>query len=438
MTIVVAGAGPAGVATAKALADLGHAVTLLAVERRQPAVEGLSFRVLEGLRVAGLGAVLETLGRPIPRRVRWNGEDQAIGEEWVVERGEFDAALLDAVRPFVEIRAAALDAVEPSPGGVAWSARLAGSGRIRQEARFLVDARGRGTPGGLPRAVGPRTVALCRRHSLPRPLGPGTWVESGPSGWAWLAARGGEEAYLQVTVDGRAGALPGRAGLAAHLDEMLGEFPGMTELLGGTVNFGPVVARLAGAAIAVEPVGEAWLRVGDAALALDPLSGHGVFEAIGGAFAAAAVVNTILGRPADAALARRFYRDRVHATFRARALAGQLHYRREARWPDSRFWAERQAWPGPELEAPGKASTVETRAVIDQGWIREARVIVTPDQPRGVWRLDGVPVVRLLELTAAGRSAEEGAETLGCSVASVRSALSWLDRTGLLHAGLSP
>src|SRR5579859_3577884 len=166
MTIVVAGAGPAGVLTAKCLADLGHHVTLLAPRRRQPAIEGLSFRVLECLRVAGLDAALEGLGPPVSRRVRWNGDDQTIGEEWLVERADFDEALLRAIRPFAEVRPATLTGIEPSLGGVAWSARLPDGGRLHEEAGFLVDARGRGTPGGLPRTAGPRTVALCRRHVL--------------------------------------------------------------------------------------------------------------------------------------------------------------------------------------------------------------------------------------------------------------------------------
>ena len=54
MRIVVAGAGPAGVAIAVQLAGLGHDVTVLAPPGRRHAVEGVSFRVLDGLRVAGL------------------------------------------------------------------------------------------------------------------------------------------------------------------------------------------------------------------------------------------------------------------------------------------------------------------------------------------------------------------------------------------------
>lgn len=53
------------------------------------------------------------------------------------------------------------------------------------------------------------------------------------------------------------------------------------------------------------------LAVGDAALALDPLSSQGVAAALRGAAQAAAVVHTRLRAPEHAALANAFYRDRL-------------------------------------------------------------------------------------------------------------------------------
>ncbi|WP_286775909.1 FAD-dependent oxidoreductase, partial [Pseudomonas sp. UBA800] len=53
--ILVLGAGPAGAATAIGLRRLGYPVTVVSDWRRFAAVEGVSQRVLEGLRHAGLG-----------------------------------------------------------------------------------------------------------------------------------------------------------------------------------------------------------------------------------------------------------------------------------------------------------------------------------------------------------------------------------------------
>jgi hypothetical protein len=74
--------------------------------------------------------------------------------------------------------------------------------------------------------------------------------------------------------------------------------------------------------------GPGWIAVGDAAMALDPLSSSGVQKAIRTALAAAIVINTRLRRPQAAALADRFYADDVRD-------GAEQHQR----WTDSFFAA---------------------------------------------------------------------------------------------------
>ena len=90
----------------------------------------------------------------------------------------------------------------------------------------------------------------------------------------------------------------------------------------------PVSVRHAGTSRAQVLVEPACIRIGDAALALDPLSGHGVFEALASATAAVPVVTTLLRRPADAALARAFYEERVERGFLRFARTARDFYRR--------------------------------------------------------------------------------------------------------------
>lgn len=68
-----------------------------------------------------------------------------------------------------------------------------------------------------------------------------------------------------------------------------------------------------------EVAGINWLRVGDAAMAVDLLSGNGIFQSLSSALQAPAVINTLLQRPERAELARRFQQQR----------AGLLCYRAE-------------------------------------------------------------------------------------------------------------
>ncbi len=47
------------------------------------------------------------------------------------------------------------------------------------------------------------------------------------------------------------------------------------------------------------------------------------------------------------------------------------------------------------------APRIERRPVVDHGFVAEQEVIVTPDHPRGVWVVDGVPLVPLYRALSA-------------------------------------
>ena len=427
MRIIVAGAGPAGIVTAGELAKLGHQVTLLAAPRSNDSLEGFSFRVVEGLRAAGLGDVLAGLAAPVPRHSTWNGHEQSAGTEQLIERTSFDTALLAAARKFADIHPARL--LQAVRDGDRIAARIVGAdgAPATLNADFLIDARGRGTPGGGARRSGPATVALCRRYDIGNALSPSTWLETSPRGWAWLAVPENGRAYLQITVAGKPDALSGRRQLDGVFETLKAEFPALAAQLAKAVPTAPVFARLCTAGACEDAARERVLRVGDAALALDPLSGHGVFEAVAGAFAAAATVNTLLCRPQDRALALRFYNERVLSTFETRVRSGRAYYRQEERWPEAPFWSARRAWP-PDEAANVLSPTIERRPVIDRGWITEAEVIVTPEEPRGVWLRDGVPVVALWRLLESGAidGPEAAAQALGVPVPAAARALAWL------------
>jgi hypothetical protein len=180
------------------------------------------------------------------------------------------------------------------------------------------------------------------------------------------------------------------------------------------------------------------LRVGDAAFAPDPLSGQGVFEAIATGLAAAPVVNTIVRRPADAALAAEFHRRRIEDAFWRLARAGRDVYRAERRWTHSPFWSARRAWPDDESARGTSApATIAPVPVSEDGFIVRREAIVTPDHPRGVWRLDGVELVPLLRFRSEHASLSDERIADGWraggsfDVAAVQRALGWLRQRGL-------
>jgi menaquinone-9 beta-reductase len=428
--ITVAGGGPAGSVAGIELVALGHRVRLITRPRR-PGIEGLSERVLRALEASGCRRALAAIGPAVRREASWNGATTAANQEWVVARERLDPALLeDAAAAGVEIVAGRITRIERI--GDRWQAQT-GDGQ-RWSAGYLVEARGRHAPGR--RMRGPATTALGRLFEGV-PTRARTAVAGFRQGWAWYASTGDGAAALQIMLSS-AQPLPKRSGLPALFAALLGEIDPARDWLGAGRPVGEILARHADASRAKAPIEDGLIRVGDAALAMDPLSGHGVFEAIASAKAAAPVVNTILRRPDDAALAQAFYEERVRLSFERFARIGRDFYARERRWPDAAFWRERRAWPDdrPAHGAPSAAPPrIEERPVIADEFVVARNVVVTADQPRGVWQVDGVPVVELLDWRRSHDGADlPGAASarFGCTPGQVVTALEWLRYRGLI------
>ena len=149
-------------------------------------------------------------------------------------------------------------------------------------------------------------------------------------------------------------------------------------------------------------------------------------------------------RPADAALARRFYLERTRHAFQRYCRVGREFYALEQRWPERPFWRRRSAWPDlepshrPAFETKAR---IEARPAVEDGFVVSRRVVVTADQPRGIWRVDGVAVAELIDLLRAeeGRSLAETepalARALDASPAALATALDWLRARRLLAPG---
>lgn len=421
--ILVLGGGPAGLVSALSLARKGWRVALVARPRRS-AVEGFSAQAVSALRVAGCDHALAALGPEAPRTVCWNGETRAIHAEALVERGRLDVALArDARAAGIEVLPARLVSLGRIPGG--WTAKFDGPDRHSRilSARLLIEARGLAAPSGDEEWSGPDTLALIGRWRL-KPAAPFTSVASFRSGWAWCADAGNGACSLSLFVSAKRPNLPRRARLAAFYQELLRNIPESRPWLAGAADLVSITARKATARLIRPVVGPDFLRLGDAAFTIDPLSGHGTFEAVRAALTTPALVNTLLERPRDSALAQDFHRKRVEESFVRHARVGRDFYRMEQRWNTEPFWAERQAWPDdqPAHASPFSApSSIAVRPVIDDNWIVPRDVVLTPDHPMGVWRIGEVPVAPLLR----------GAPTL--SVPGMEAALAWLRWRGLLR-----
>lgn len=443
--IVVLGAGPAGAAVALGLRRLGHEVTVVGAPRGFDAIEGVSERVVAGLRGAGLEAVLAAIAEPSPRRATWAGATTALNAERLVDRAAFDRLLWQALQDHgVECIAARVMRWTPGQhgdGGHELQIQRPDEKQAQTwRARFVVEARGRlapHPPAGVAR--GPETVALLWRGQGEAGGEAGSAVESLRGGWTWCARLPGGAVALQLTVDPSAEALPPRSRLGAYIRARLSTVRAALPFLAVPATELHAFARTSGALCAPEVAGEDWLRVGDAAMAADPLSGNGIFQSLSSALQAPMVVHTLLRHQADAAHARRFHRERVHGLFQRFARIGRDFYAQETRWAGEPFWARRRAWPD-ALPSHGAVADgiphIDTRPVVDRDRIRLAEVVVTAEQPLGIWHVDGMALAPLWRAARAapGAEAQALAPLVGGSPERAAAVAHWMRQQGLLSA----
>lgn len=401
--IVVTGAGPAGVVTALGLHRLGYEVFLISRPRRFASIEGISARVLQALQQQQLHQALQSVEPPGVREVNWNGEQHAQNREWLVDRQKFDEALWeDAKRLGVPVYQAGVMAVEESLNG--WCIKLDTGDTLTAD--FWVEARGRSAPKLTHTLRGPETLSILNRwHSKVQESA--TAIHSGENGWVWGARLASGLCYWQYTVDASDSNIPKKSKL---LDFCRAKQQGcaVTQQLfsQGVPEAVSLHVRAGTSVLSQRNCGTNWLRIGDAAMAVDSLSGNGIFQSLSSALQAPAVINTLIKKPEWAEVAQQFHQQRIEHLFYRFARMGREFYSEETRFDASHFWQARQQWP--DLKASHQAVKqgvmVAKRGVIENYFIREREVVITPDQPLGVWHLNGVELAPLVKRRLANET----------------------------------
>jgi flavin-dependent dehydrogenase len=367
-TLCVIGGGPAGSTFAARMAQLGHDVVL--VERatfpRRQLGESLSPGVLPLLGMTGARAAVEAAGFRRVRTVRvlWEcGEevrDDPREQGMIVGRGEFDWLLLRQTLALGVrvLQPATVRACRYDSGRWRVEAGTRG-GTVHVEADFLADARGRAGGGGRTRRwTGVRTLALYaywRGVALPgEPR-----IEAGSEAWYWGVPLPDGTYNTLAFVDARRFRAAGEGTLIARFFDLLGR----SELISGCRGaemIGPPAAIDATAYVDDACASAAAFKVGDAALALDPLSSSGVQKAIQGALSAAIVANTLLRRPERAEAALQFRRSGLDEASRRHRRWAAGHYGKVAERGGGPFWQSRAA--GAQPEPPRTTPATQTLA----------------------------------------------------------------------------
>jgi flavin-dependent dehydrogenase len=360
-SVLVIGGGPAGASFAARMSELGNSVVL--VERLAFPRRALGESLTPGVRplVAAMGAdrAVAAAGFPAARDVRMMWEEDSFAmvksgsDGLLVDRGRFDAILLShAAREGVRVLQPA-EVVELKRSGGGWRVVVSHGGASETlDVDFLADARGRaGLAGSAKRPMGEKSLALYgywRGHSLPQEAA----VAAGASGWFWGIPLPDGSYNAQAFVSPRDFHKGAAQPISERYRALIAASP-LAEGLSVAELESPVRAIDATPYLADEPVSETMIRLGDAALSLDPLSSSGVQKAIQSALSGAIVANTILQRPSRAAAALSFYQDSLARTAARHAQWTGEHYASAARTRKDPFWTARAV---PVQEPPMTAS----------------------------------------------------------------------------------
>ncbi len=364
--VVVLGGGPAGLASAIALAQAGCHVSVFTRGQNRPdrIGESLSPSATPILKQLGVWASFTADGH-LPcygNASSWDSPELRYydfihdpnGHAWHIDRALFERCLTLRTHELgVRLAEAKLrDAVYT--GGI-WHLRFANGGPT-VKTRFVIDATGRSSwfarRQGAQRCCDDFQIALFTfLHTKREPLIDTTsLVEAVDSGW-WYTARV-PDGRLAIAHFSDADLIERRAVReSAGWDALVGETRYTARRvrdagysLERTPRFVP-----AGSSCLDRIVGEGWVAVGDAAMCYDPLSAHGLTLALASGRDAAMAVSAHLRGNRDPLRAYEGRLKQAYADYR-RIRAGL--YGDQMRWPGAAYWNRRRKAPVPPQAEP--------------------------------------------------------------------------------------
>lgn len=334
--ICILGGGPAGSVIARRLSQLGHDTVLIERNPRGRRQRVESFppsitSILDSLMLSDALAAA-TIQREKRALVRW--ESDAIRERSfepasvLVDRACFDRRLRAAATSAGAVVLAPAHASAPHRrplGG--WVIPVTSDhGRTHITAKFLIDARGR--RGGQSLRYGPRTAALSATWHVPGLPYRETRIEAGPDAWFWGCPLTPSFYAATIFVDTHRIAGCGSDERRDLYRGLLSQSELLGRLLSGQITTAISVCD-ATSRVAADLIDRDFIRVGEAAFSIDPLSSQGVQRAVLSAIQGAAVVHTIQTK-GDSNAATAFYCEHQRLAAKQANLNAMRLYRTRA------------------------------------------------------------------------------------------------------------
>jgi flavin-dependent dehydrogenase len=354
----VFGGGPAGTATALALARLGCSATVIERTYYNTVRIGETLPPKICLLLASLGVWEEFLAqnhcRSFAINSAWGQAElyandfifNPYGSGWHVDRALFDTMLAHATENagVQVLRGAQLISLQERDSS-GWCVEIGAEGKqFEWNAQFLVDATGRAST--IARKQGRIRISCDHLIGVVAFFAPdlretasnnATLVESVELGWWYSSLLPNGQVVVAFMTDADIYARASKNSRYFWNDELQKTKHTKERLHAEAPTCVPQVVS-ANSSYLDKTVGQNWLAVGDAAMAFDPLSSQGIYKALDTGLQAAEAVHECISGDVEALLR---YATQLDDNFdRYLAVRGR-YYMRETRWPDSLFWQRR-------------------------------------------------------------------------------------------------
>jgi 2-polyprenyl-6-methoxyphenol hydroxylase-like FAD-dependent oxidoreductase len=203
------------------------------------------------------------------------------------------------------------------------------------DCRAVIDARGRRARGAPLR--GPRLVSVSQRFATAHAGEVRTAIHPMADGWCWLADDGRGTRWVQVI--GALSSVQANADVPLRIAESLQAIPEQASFLANSEAVGPPRVRAAVAKMSLAAPSPGMLRIGDACIAMDPLSGHGIHEALVCARVAVSTVHAYL-ESADWDSVAQVTNERTRETWEKMTSTAAHFYRLQAAHSPTGFWTQ--------------------------------------------------------------------------------------------------
>lgn len=404
--ILVLGGGPAGGAVAIGLRRLGYSVTLISQPRPFLTVAGISESTVARMKRAGFSFALRDLPEPCDKLISWNSMLRHSSEH-LINSNEVDRGIL------LDLRSAGITVIEAHVGKITAFGNgyqvevIDDEGPRVLGASFLVEARGRMAPTqGVERVRGEQSLVL-QYFWQEQPCQPGTVVQSFSQGHAWLATWFDGSRYLNLTMDTEDLDLSDKQAVRRQGQRVLTSLEHILPMCPSQLDSCAVHARSGTAALVTEAIADNWIRVGDAALAVDGILNSSIGDTLHTVAVVPAVINTLIQKPDNAGIAREYYQNWLEHQFYRLSRKNHQVYCEEQLWSMQPYWYKRQRWPEhwPEPESDDDTqlqidlskAELGMRPVLIDNYIELDEVVITDAQPLGIQSLNGVPLVAMLK-----------------------------------------